>query len=329
MLGLTKREIEQRFDEIVEFAELRDFIDAPVKTYSSGMYMRLGFAVAIHVDPDVLLVDEVLAVGDEGFTHKCLDKFAEFKRRGKTILLVTHSLGLVERFCDEAVWLDAGRKRAQGDPEARRRTLYITDVERQEEQFLAASDERMQQAARDASPTSRRRTRRPIRPSMPPSDMSQGRRRPLGIGRGRDHRSGAARRRRASRRTCFETGDSDARSACACSASRPVERFRVRRRHLQRRRRLRVRHEHRHRGVRTADALSGDADVRRRHSTRSISSKAPTSSTSPCTSATARRTTTIGCCTRSGSSRGRRTSASIGRSIAGSFRRRHDETQAP
>src|SRR5690606_20091090 len=81
MLGLSRREIQQRFDEIVEFAELEEFIDAPVKTYSSGMYMRLGFAVAIHVDPDVLLVDEVLAVGDEGFTHKCLDKFAEFKRR--------------------------------------------------------------------------------------------------------------------------------------------------------------------------------------------------------------------------------------------------------
>src|SRR5689334_11124660 len=116
MLGLSKREVEQRFDDIVDFAELREFIDAPVKTYSSGMYMRLGFAVAIHVDPEVLLVDEVLAVGDEGFTHKCLDKFAEFRRRGKTILLVTHSLGLVERFCDEAVWLDNGRVSAEGDP---------------------------------------------------------------------------------------------------------------------------------------------------------------------------------------------------------------------
>src|SRR5436190_14908922 len=98
MLGLSKREVARRFDEIVDFAELKDFIDAPVKTYSSGMYMRLGFAVAIHVEPEVLLVDEVLAVGDEGFTHKCLDKFAEFRRRGRTILLVTHSLGLVERF---------------------------------------------------------------------------------------------------------------------------------------------------------------------------------------------------------------------------------------
>src|SRR5579872_1314912 len=116
MLGLSKREVADRFDEIVEFAELQDFIDAPVKTYSSGMYMRLGFAVAIHVNPDVLLVDEVLAVGDEGFTHKCLDKFAEFRRRGKTVLIVTHSLGLVERFCDDALWLDAGRVTSNGDP---------------------------------------------------------------------------------------------------------------------------------------------------------------------------------------------------------------------
>ena len=102
MLGLTKKEIQRRFDEIVEFAEMQDFIDAPVKTYSSGMYMRLGFAVAMHVDPEVLLVDEVLAVGDQGFTHKCLDKFAEFRRRNKSILLVTHSLDLVEKFCDVA-----------------------------------------------------------------------------------------------------------------------------------------------------------------------------------------------------------------------------------
>ncbi len=79
--------------------------------------MRLGFAVAINVDPDVLLVDEVLAVGDETFTHKCLDKFAEFRRRGKTVLLVTHSLDMVTRFCDEALWLDAGMVRAQGDPQ--------------------------------------------------------------------------------------------------------------------------------------------------------------------------------------------------------------------
>jgi ABC-type polysaccharide/polyol phosphate transport system ATPase subunit len=141
MLGLTKREIEQRFDEIVDFAELRDFIDAPVKTYSSGMYMRLGFAVAIHVSPDVLLVDEVLAVGDEGFTHKCLDKFAEFRRRNRTILLVTHSLSLVERFCDEALWLDEGRAMGHGDP---RRVVdgYLAAVEKGEDQLLATTTAR-------------------------------------------------------------------------------------------------------------------------------------------------------------------------------------------
>jgi ABC-type polysaccharide/polyol phosphate transport system ATPase subunit len=141
MLGLSKKEITRRFDEIVRFAELEDFIDAPVKTYSSGMYMRLGFAVAIHVDPDVLLVDEVLAVGDESFTHKCLDKFGEFRRRGKTILLVTHSLGLVERFCDEALWLEGGKVRATGDP---RRVVgaYVTAVEDGEEALLAREDAR-------------------------------------------------------------------------------------------------------------------------------------------------------------------------------------------
>jgi ABC-type polysaccharide/polyol phosphate transport system ATPase subunit len=156
MLGLTKREVTRRFDEIVEFAELQDFIDAPVKTYSSGMYMRLGFAVAIHVDPDVLLVDEVLAVGDEGFTHKCLDKFGEFKRRGKTILLVTHSLNLVERFCDEALWLDSGKVRGSGDPK-RVVGAYLTDVGKSEERELARAEEKSEQRAesqeRRAGPT--------------------------------------------------------------------------------------------------------------------------------------------------------------------------------
>ena len=146
MLGLTKREVTRRFDEIVEFAELQQFIDAPVKTYSSGMYMRLGFAVAIHVDPDVLLVDEVLAVGDEGFTHKCLDKFGEFKRRGKTILLVTHSLNLVERFCDEALWLDSGKVRGSGDPK-RVVGAYLTDVGRSEEKELVRAEARAHEDA--------------------------------------------------------------------------------------------------------------------------------------------------------------------------------------
>jgi ABC-type polysaccharide/polyol phosphate transport system ATPase subunit len=139
MLGLSKREVEGKFDEIVSFAELAPFIDAPVKTYSSGMYMRLGFAVAIHVDPDVLLVDEVLAVGDESFTHKCLAKFGELRRRGKTVLLVTHTTDLVTRFCDEAIWIDAGVVRATGDPK-RVVDAYLMDVAAEEGRTLAARD---------------------------------------------------------------------------------------------------------------------------------------------------------------------------------------------
>ena len=136
MLGLNRRQVQERFDQIVRFAELERFIDAPVKTYSSGMYMRLGFAVAIHVEPEVLLVDEVLAVGDEAFTRKCLDKIGEFRRRGRTILIVTHSLGLVERMCDEALWLRHGRTAASGDPK-RVVDEYLLYVAGGEEQLLA------------------------------------------------------------------------------------------------------------------------------------------------------------------------------------------------
>jgi ABC-type polysaccharide/polyol phosphate transport system ATPase subunit len=138
MLGLTRREVAKRFDEIVAFAELEEFIDAPVKTYSSGMYMRLGFAVAIHVEPDVLLVDEVLAVGDEAFTHKCFDKLAEFRRLGRTVLLVTHSLDLITRFCDHALWIDNGIARVGGDPQ-RTVDAYLMDVARAEDAALAAA----------------------------------------------------------------------------------------------------------------------------------------------------------------------------------------------
>jgi ABC-type polysaccharide/polyol phosphate transport system ATPase subunit len=160
MLGLSKREVADRFDDIVAFAELQDFIEAPVKTYSSGMYMRLGFAVAIHVDPDVLLVDEVLAVGDEAFTHKCLDKFAEFRRRGRTVVLVTHSLDLVSRFCDEALWLDAGAVRVHGDP---RRVIdaYLLDVARSE-------DAALRRAVPDTSPTTPEPPTASQRPDEPP-----------------------------------------------------------------------------------------------------------------------------------------------------------------
>jgi len=106
--------VRRRFDDIVAFAGLEHFIDTPVKNYSSGMYVRLGFSVAINIEPDVLLVDEVLAVGDEEFQQKCLAKFAELRARGKTVVVVSHSLGMVRALCDQAAWLDGGQLRAVG-----------------------------------------------------------------------------------------------------------------------------------------------------------------------------------------------------------------------
>jgi ABC-2 type transport system ATP-binding protein len=116
LLGMSRRETDRVFDSIVNFAELEEFIDNPVKHYSSGMYVRLGFAVAVHVDPDVLLVDEVLAVGDEHFARKCLDKIAQFQDDGRTILFVSHGLDVVERICSRGVVLDHGRVVYDGDP---------------------------------------------------------------------------------------------------------------------------------------------------------------------------------------------------------------------
>jgi ABC-type polysaccharide/polyol phosphate transport system ATPase subunit len=150
MLGLTRKEVDRRFDEIVRFAELEAFIDAPVKTYSSGMYARLGFAVAINVDPDVLLIDEVLAVGDEAFTRKCLDKIGEFRRRGRTIVLVTHSLGLAEKMCDEVLWLRHGGSAGIGDPK-RVVDAYLTYVAGGEETLLAQEQRAQEQRAEAAS----------------------------------------------------------------------------------------------------------------------------------------------------------------------------------
>ena len=114
ILGLSTKEIDRRFDGIVEFAGLARFIDSPVKNYSSGMYVRLGFSVAINVSPDILLIDEVLAVGDEQFQTKCAEKFAELRANGKTIVLVSHALGSVRAMCETAVWLQSGKVRAAG-----------------------------------------------------------------------------------------------------------------------------------------------------------------------------------------------------------------------
>ena len=114
IFGLTKKEIEKRIDQIIEFSELQDFIDNPVRTYSSGMYMRLAFSIAINVDADILLIDEILAVGDAHFQEKCFNKLKELKKEGKTIVIVSHSTGQIKEFCDRAVWLYQGKVRMDG-----------------------------------------------------------------------------------------------------------------------------------------------------------------------------------------------------------------------
>jgi lipopolysaccharide transport system ATP-binding protein len=118
ILGLSRKELDRKFDDIVQFAGLDRFIDSPVKNYSSGMYLRLGFSVAINVYPDVLLVDEVLAVGDEQFQRRCKDKFAELRAQGRTVVLVSHALETIRELCDVAAWLDGGRLRLEGPVDA-------------------------------------------------------------------------------------------------------------------------------------------------------------------------------------------------------------------
>jgi ABC-type polysaccharide/polyol phosphate transport system ATPase subunit len=139
MFGLSKKEITERFDKIVSYADLKDVIDQPVRTYSSGMYMRLGFSLAIHTDPDILLIDEVLAVGDAHFIHKCQDSISEFKRAGKTLIFVTHDLSSVSRWCDEAVWLESGKIKLKGHP--RQITdSYLLSIRDQEDKDLESEE---------------------------------------------------------------------------------------------------------------------------------------------------------------------------------------------
>ena len=116
IFGLTKKEIDERLDDIISFSELEEFIDNPVRTYSSGMYMRLAFSVAINVDADILLIDEILAVGDAGFQTKCFNRLKEIKAQGTTIVIVSHSLGQIEQICDRSIWIHKGLIRAEGDP---------------------------------------------------------------------------------------------------------------------------------------------------------------------------------------------------------------------
>jgi ABC-type polysaccharide/polyol phosphate transport system ATPase subunit len=145
--GLTHAEVERRFGEIVEFAEIGQFINQPVKTYSSGMFVRLAFSVAIHVDPDILLVDEALAVGDLIFQHRCVNRIRQLRAQGKTILFVTHDLQAVTKFCDRAILLDQGQKIREGSPEevAQRYQALIFERERnragQGEAFFAQEED--------------------------------------------------------------------------------------------------------------------------------------------------------------------------------------------
>ena len=117
IFGLTRKEIDERIDSIIEFSELGSYIDNPVRTYSSGMYMRLAFSVAINVNADILLIDEILSVGDQHFQEKCFNKMRELKEQGKTMVFVTHSMESVKNLCDRAVWLYEGKIRMDGNTE--------------------------------------------------------------------------------------------------------------------------------------------------------------------------------------------------------------------
>jgi len=143
ILGMTKTEIDRKFDEIVAFAELEKFLDTPVKHYSSGMYMRLAFAVAAHLEPDILLVDEVLAVGDAAFQKKCLGKMGEVAKEGRTVLFVSHNMATIQRLCHSALLLDSGRMTACGTVSDVIQ-LYLkegaTPVQRWERSLLPTSD---------------------------------------------------------------------------------------------------------------------------------------------------------------------------------------------
>ena len=145
--GIPRSDLAKRVDDIIGFAELERFADNPVKTYSSGMFARLGFAIAVNVDPDVLLVDEVLAVGDQSFQARCIDRMLEFRNAGKTLVLVTHDLGAVESFCERAIWIDRGLVREDALPHHVIRA-YVADVNEQDE-AQSASRAALESAARE------------------------------------------------------------------------------------------------------------------------------------------------------------------------------------
>lgn len=167
IFGLTKKEIDARLDDIIAFSELEDFIDNPVRTYSSGMYMRLAFAVAINVDADILLIDEILAVGDANYQAKCFNKLREIKAEGTTIVIVSHSLGQIEQICDRSIWIKNGLIEAEGTPkDVHLKYLDYMNQERMEqaekEQLRQAKLEREQMEKKKKKNVSRKSVRRLI-----------------------------------------------------------------------------------------------------------------------------------------------------------------------
>ncbi len=152
ILGMGKKQIDASFDKIVEFAGVEDFIDSPVKIYSSGMYVRLGFSVAVHVDPEILIVDEVIAVGDAEFQRKCFDHLFELRRKGTTIVVVTHGLGTVQSMCDGAAWLDHGvlQMTGTGSEVAAAYLQQVNEAERRERDLAEAAVEEEPTAASGA-----------------------------------------------------------------------------------------------------------------------------------------------------------------------------------
>ncbi len=151
ILGLSRREMDTHYASIVHFAELERFIDTPVKHYSSGMYMRLGFSIAIHVDPDILLIDEILAVGDQAFQQKCLDRIERFRRQGKAIVFVSHDLSSVATLCDRVLWLEDGRVMGQG-PAREIIDRYLLSVYAREDAALAAEHAQLGEPAPSVAP---------------------------------------------------------------------------------------------------------------------------------------------------------------------------------
>jgi len=149
IFGLTKKEIDHRVREIIAFSELQEFIDNPVRTYSSGMYMRLAFAVAIHVDADILLIDEILAVGDAGFQAKCFNRLREIKANGTTIVIVSHALSQIEEICDRTIWIDKGKIRREGNP----REVHLAYTEFMSCHSLSANNEEHSDQSQEHSDT--------------------------------------------------------------------------------------------------------------------------------------------------------------------------------